>query len=239
MDFIPPAPPPRDEAELFSRARALAGLRLARIAQQRRIEVPAEARRAKGWTGLLLEQALGATAASRAQPDFPELGIEMKSIPVDPSGKPRESTYVCTAPLDGSLPRAWSESWVSQKLRRVLWVPIVSGPGVALGERVVGAPLLWTPDPDEDTLLRADYEELTELIDMGEFGQMDAGRGRAMQLRPKAAHGEDLVWALDGEGQWVRTSPRGFYLRASFTRRLLARRLILPGAGLPAEGPPE
>ncbi|RME23053.1 MAG: DNA mismatch repair endonuclease MutH [Deltaproteobacteria bacterium] len=230
MQFVPPPPPPRDEAELVDRARRLAGLTLGRLAAERRIQVPQDLRRAKGWAGLVLEQALGATASSRALPDFPDLGVELKSIPVDERGRPRESTYVCTAPLDGTMPRQWRRSWVYKKLARVLWIPLVSPRGSGPADRIVGSPVLWTPDADEEAVLRADYEELTELIDMGRVWQLDARRGRALQLRPKGAHGDHLVWALDEEAEWVRTSPRGFYLRARFTGEVLARRLLLPGA---------
>lgn len=229
MDFVPPPAAPVSEEELFQRARALAGRRLGALADLRRVVVPDDPRRAKGWIGLLLEQALGATASSRALPDFPELGIELKSIPVDTRGQPRESTYVCTAPLDGSMPSRWEESWPCKKLRRVLWVPILTPTGSALGERVVGSPLLWSPDPEEEAVLAADYRGLTERIDLGEVWDLDARHGVALQLRPKGAHGEDWVWTLDSEGEWVQTSPRGFYLRASFTRQVLARRLWMPG----------
>lgn len=228
VEFVPPAEPPVSEDQLLERARGLAGATLGLLARQRRIAVPEDLRRAKGWIGMLLEQALGATASSKALPDFPQLGVELKSIPVDPRGKPRESTYVCTAPLDGSMPRAWHASWPCKKLSRVLWVPIVCPPGAPPAERIVGTAVLWTPDADEDAVLRRDYEELTELIDLGELWQVDATRGAALQLRPKGAHGDDLVWALDREGEWIRTSPRGFYLRAGFTGELLARRLLLP-----------
>lgn len=229
MEFVPPADPPRSEEELLERARDLAGMPLGLLARQRRIVVPADLRRAKGWIGMLLEQALGATASSRALPDFPDLGIELKSIPVDPRGKPRESTYVCTAPLDGSMPRAWPQSWVCKKLARVLWVPILTPTGSAPGDRVVGSAVLWTPDEEESAVLARDYRELTELIDMGEHWQLDARRGQALQLRPKGAHGEDWVWALDADGEWVQTTPQGFYLRAGFTAGVLAKRLHLPG----------
>ena len=229
MHFEPPADPPASEQVLLARARRLAGRSLGDLADERRIAVPTDLRRAKGWVGQLLEQALGATASSRPVPDFPELGVELKSIPVDPRGAPRESTYVCTAPLDGSMPRQWSESWVCKKLARVLWIPIVVSPGATPAQRIVGAAVLWTPDAEEHELLRADYEGLTERIDLGEVWDLDARHGVALQLRPKGAHGEDWVWALDSEGEWVQTSPRGFYLRASFTRKVLAKRLLLPG----------
>lgn len=228
MNYVPPATPPTDEAELGARARRLGGRRLADLAEERRIQVPTDPRRAKGWTGHLLEQALGATASSRALPDFPDLGVEMKSLPVDERGHPRESTYVCTAPLDGSMPRRWEESWPRHKLARVLWVPIITPTGCPIGERRVGTPFFWTPEPDQDELLRRDYQQLTERIDRGEVWDLDARHGEALQLRPKGAHGEDWVWALDESGEWVQTSPRGFYLRASFTLDMIRRVLLLP-----------
>lgn len=220
--------PPRDEAELVQRAEALAGRTLAQVAGPLRLPVPDDLRRDKGWIGQTLETALGATAKSRAEPDFPSIGVELKTLPVDPLGRPQESTYVCTAPLDGSLSEGWQRSWVRHKLSRVLWVPIVAEKGTPPGDRVVGAPLLWTPNPEEEAALREDFELLTELISLGELWQIDARKGRYLQLRPKAAHGGEYSWALDEAGAWSQATPQGFYLRARFTKELLARHYRIP-----------
>jgi len=216
-----PISPPESEATLLARAEALAGRELAWLAGREGVSVPEDLRRDKGWIGNLLELALGATAGSRAEPDFPHLGVEMKTLPVDARGRPRESTYVCTAPLDRSMSRSWEQSWVRHKLSRVLWVPILGdGPP---GERIIGAPLLWSPAPDEQAVLRADWIALTEAIDLGETWQLRGRKGQALQLRPKAAHAREMTWVLDDEGEWAQVNPRGFYLRASFTRSILAR----------------
>ena len=219
--------PPASEAELSERANALAGRSLAWVADQRGIGVPANLKRDKGWIGQLLESVLGATAGNRAEPDFPELGIEMKTLPVSPLGMPRQSTYVCTAPLNSSVGAVWKDSWVCHKLARVLWVPIVGKTDTPVGERIVGSPLFWSPDAEEATALQADWEELTELIDRGELWQIDAKRGQYLQLRPKGANAEALVWTLDEEGEWVRDMPRGFYLRARFTTQMLKKHFLL------------
>lgn len=152
----------------------------------------------------------------------------MKTIPISRTGKPRQSTYVCVAPADGSLARTWEESWVRRKLSTVLWVPIVTDPQVPLAHRTVGSPLLWTPDDEEERALRADWEDLSGAIRRGEFWAIDAKRGEVLQLRPKGAKGSDLVWAVDDDGGMVRVQPRGFYLRAGFTGRVLGKRLISP-----------
>jgi len=213
--------PPRDDHELLARTQLLAGRSVQAVAVRFGLPVPASLRAHKGWLGQLLEYALGASAASRAEPDFPHLGIELKSVPVDEAARPRESTYVCVAPLDGSLAVTWEESWVRRKLSRVLFVPIVGdGP---LPSRLIGAPVLWEPDAREDARLRADWEEITGRIVAGDVAGLDGRVGEALQLRPKGASGSDATWTLDGDAEWVQTMARGFYLRRSWTAELLRR----------------
>ena len=220
----PPEPPPTDEAELLYRARTLAGRTVAWVAETFDDEQLALERAGrKGRTGALLEAALGADASTRAEPDFSGLGIELKTIPVDANAKPLETTWVCVAPVDGSLDPAWEQSWARRKLRRVLWIPIVGARGTKPDERVVGGPVLWTPSPEEDAVLREDYEELTELIATGRWDLLSGSLGEALHLRPKAASSRDLSPALNEDGEWIEVNPRGFYLRRSFTSAILAR----------------
>ncbi len=225
--FETPPRPPESIAVLLDRARGLAGWPLGRVARRFGLPVPPDLRRHKGWIGQLLETALGASAGSRAVPDFPHLGVEMKSLPVTAQGRPRESTYVCTAPLDGSLEPTWEESWVRRKLSTVLWVPVVGDAATSPGERVVGTAWLWSPSADEDAALRRDFEQISALIATGELWHLDATHGEVMQLRPKAANRDQGTWALDQDSEWVRANPRGFYLRPAFTRGLLSRALRL------------
>ena len=210
------------------RADACAGRTLAEIAGRLGVPVPPDLRRHKGWVGDLIEKALGAESHGRPGPDFPALGIELKTIPVDTRGKPRESTWVCAADVDGFDLGPWSRSPVRAKLAHVLWMPVLDGP--SLGERRVGAPLLWEPDADEEAVLAHDWRVLSELLADGAVDQWHARHGEALQLRPKAARADDRVWVVDADGEWVSTNPRGFYLRARFTAAILARepRLLAP-----------
>lgn len=53
------------------------------------------------------------------------------------------------------------------KLQRVLWIPVEGERTIPLATRRVGAPLLWSPDEDEERQLRMDWEELMDLIGSG------------------------------------------------------------------------
>ncbi len=223
--MVPLPRPPSTTAELIERVRSLAGRPLGWIAERLNVTAPPDLRRDKGWMGTLLENALGATGGSAAQRDFPELGVELKSIPVTDAGRPRESTFVCTAPLGHELLVDWDQSWLRAKLARVLWVPILGDVHQSPSARVVGTAVLWSPTPTQEGVLRADWEELSDLLGLGHFETLNARWGQALQVRPKAADSHARTWALDADAQWVQVNPRGFYLRKSFTQEILKKAL--------------
>ena len=184
------------------------------------IVLPLDARKGKGAIGQLIERALGATAGSRAAPDFPGLAVELKTLPVDPAGRPRESTFVSSLDL-GAVDRSWPTSSVRHKLARVCWVVVEGDPGVPLEQRRCGASFFWSPSTEEEALLRRDYDDILSLVETG--ARIGGGVGQALQLRPKGRDGKDLRRAINEEGAAVRMAPRAFYLRRSFTEALVLR----------------
>jgi DNA mismatch repair protein MutH len=215
--------PPVDVAELMYRARQLAGLTLGELAGKLELSLPKDLKRDKGMVGQMLEQALGASSGSKAEPDFPQLGIELKTLPVDSAGKPLESTYVCVAALTDLSLQRWQDSWVCRKLQQVLWVPVWAERSLPLAERVIGSAFLWQPDQQQQLLLQQDWEELMELIVLGGIDQIRGAHGKVLQLRPKAANAKALTAAVGSDGQPIQTLPRGFYLKANFTAEILQR----------------
>jgi DNA mismatch repair protein MutH len=209
--------------ELMRRAEALAGRRLGDVAAELKIAVPAHAVRAKGWTGTLLEATLGATAASLPEPDFQNIGVELKTVPLRPDGRPRESTYICTLSPPGGDPPLWENSNVRRKLARVLFVPVVYDTGVGLADRIVAAPMIWSPSREEESALRADWEELMDLACTGRLESITARHGAHLQIRPKAANAAARQRGVGEDGAPADTLPRGFYLRASFTAAIFKR----------------
>ncbi|MFA0350233.1 MutH/Sau3AI family endonuclease, partial [Vibrio sp. 10N.222.55.C6] len=101
------------------------------------------------------------------------------------------------------------------------WIPVEGEREIPLAERHVGSPLLWTPSQAEDELLKRDWEELMELIVLGNVEQITARHGEALHLRPKAANSRVLTEAYGASGKPIKTKPRGFYLRTQFTHKLL------------------
>lgn len=227
VNAISKVTPPTSEAELLQRAHELAGLSIAELAASFSYQTPESLLRDKGWIGQLLESALGATAASLAEPDFQQLGIELKTIPINKQGKPKESTYVCVVPLMDMYQQTWRTSNVWRKLARVLWIPIEAEPTIAIADRKIGSPIIWSPSTIIETQLQQDWEEFAERISLGQIETIDARQGVYLQIRPKAANSHVLCEAIGIEGERILTLPRGFYLRTCFTHQVL--RIIYDG----------
>lgn len=178
--------------------------------------------------GDLLEKALGAEAGSAAVPDFPNLGIELKTIPVSAAGVPRESTFVCTISLADAERARWETSVARAKTAHVLFVPVIGDGKRASHERLIGVPLFWRPTGEQEAILRADFEDAMGVIGSGGIEAITARAGRWLQVRPKAATGSVRTISFGPDGEWIATVPRGFYLRAAFTGAILRDPAALP-----------
>lgn len=199
------------------RCRTLEGLSFGQLAHQLQLQIPEQSFQRKGWVGAALEKALGATAGNLSLPDFVNLGIELKTLPISALGKPAESTFVTSIPLLTLHQQTWETSQCWAKLRRVLWVLVEADPVVPFSHRRIGQAKLWSPSVREQQILEQDWRELSNLVIQGKLHEIDARMGVYLQIRPKAADARSLCYGLDEDGQKILTLPRGFYLRSSFT----------------------
>lgn len=212
--------PPQSEQDLTHRAKFIAGMSLGELADRLAVSVPTNLFHAKGWVGQLLEKALGATAGNLDQPDFEHLGIELKSLPVKANGLPQESTYICRVHLpieefDFYQSRVW------RKCRHILWVPIEASAHIPVTQRKIGTALLWQPDKRIEAILKQDWEELNDMMRLGQFDRLSAHLGTYLQCRPKAANSQQQIYILNEEGVKTPIVPKGFYLRVHLTQHIL------------------
>ena len=212
--------PPRNLSELLARADLLAGKTLSEIAKGWGEQVPVSLVHAKGWIGQLIEKTLGANALNLDQPDFIDLGIELKTLPVTSQGLPCESTYICAATIPCVDP-SWEQSRVWRKMAKILWVPVESNSEKPLLAQRIGTPILWSPTPDIAKQLQQDWEELTELMTLGHFEELSAHKGKYLQIRPKAANAKTFIQVIDHLGHNISIVPKGFYLRPLLTRQIV------------------
>ncbi len=218
-----PPGPPASLVELDARCIAIAGRTVGEVARMYGYRVPRTLQTNKGFIGQIAEIALGASAGTDPEPDFPSLGIELKTLPVREGGRTLEATYICTARLTGTESLDFAESYVMKKLARVLFLPVMDDGHTPLTERRFGMSFLWSPDPDEMGVLREDFVRLQARVRMGESDDITTRDGVALHLRPKAMNRHDLTTGVSDEGWVVALRPKAWYLRPDFTAGLVAR----------------
>lgn len=207
------------EQALLRLARGFAGHTLGELAHELQLPLPVSPARAKGFAGRLMERALGVRESAERATDFPS--CELKTLPVDARGRPRESTFVCHVLLPKLVEVDWEQSRARAKLARVLFLPIEATRAVPFAERRVGCAFLWVMSPAQEATLREDYVRIADRVAGGQLESFDARLGVALQMRPKAAHAGVRVRAYGLDDGPVAVLPRAFYLRASFTAQLV------------------
>src|SRR3990167_6150507 len=208
------------EEQLLQYCFMLEGMTLLQLAVLTGQTIPKLAIQRKGWAGCLIERFLGATAGTQALPDFLELGIELKTIPIGKLGIPLESTYISKISLQTVYKEHWETSSCYQKIKKILWVPIEGECTLSYQARRIGRAFLWSPNASQLMILQQDWYDITSMIIIGDIELLHAGIGQYLHVRPKAANSKSLCYASNAYGEKIHTLPRGFYLRRAFTKQL-------------------
>lgn len=213
--------------QLLIKCNNIAGITIEELAKLLNIMPPSSLNNHKGWIGQLLELYLNATGGNLPTTDFPHLGIELKTIPINPKTlQPLESTFVCSARFNQPV-TSWEQSLVKLKLSNVLWIPIESTSQLSLIKRRIGIAFLWQPTINQIQILQQDWQELTEMLQLGKINLLSAKYGQYLQIRPKAANCKNnLANYITNDGIAIKTVQRGFYLRAKFTKTILANYFV-------------
>ncbi len=211
--------------ELTENLKRIVGHSIAELAKDMNLPLPISPLHGKGFTGELIEKCLGASAQNLPIPDFPKLGVELKTIPVDDELKPLESMFLCYAPISDIRHLSFENSSLYTKIKRMLFVLVSASRDKDYVDRYVVGYFFYAPTPEEIEIIRNDFNEIYELIKTGNIDKVNARLGSIIQMRPKAANGRALTECVGPTGEIIKTRPRGFYMRRSFSERLIAQHL--------------
>ncbi|WP_236260982.1 DNA mismatch repair endonuclease MutH [Pantoea sp. SoEX] len=213
---------PKNEFTLLSRAQALAGFTIGNLARNADLLVPSDLKINKGWIGRLIEIYLGVISYNKSEQDFIDLGIELKTIPIDSLGNPTENTFICTASLIKNKNTTWRTSNIKNRLSKILWIPIEGDKNIPLKIRRIGRPFLWSPSIKEDMMLRKDWEEIMNLIIFGKINHINKYTGLLLQLGAKTLNSKLLNKDIENKDMIILTLPRKFYLKKFFTKIIIS-----------------
>ena len=212
---------PKTRADLIKRLDLIMGRSLSELAFLSGVDSPYNNRAGKGFAGQLTEIFLGADAGTLSEPDFTNLGIELKTLPVGFDLMPAQSTFLCMADLNPERFIPFEQSHLYHKLRHMLFVILLAPKGAKITERRILGYFFFKPDNQTLKLFEQDYNEFNELILNASAREIDGSAGNVIQMRPKAAASSEYIKVRDVSGNFTTTYPRAYYLRPWFTKKLM------------------
>lgn len=189
--------------------------------------------KAVGKTGVghLVEWFLGKPPNSSDEPDIPELGIEVKTIPLELRGKgikslgPKEPTSLTMIDFARVAEQEWNQAYVRKKLQRILWVPYVHD----YDDKRLHSfrePFLWTPPEGDLPQYEEDYGIVRTTIREGRPHELSEQLSVVLAARRKGQKGSTTTYL------GVKASTRAWALKSAYTGTLLNRQQGLPALSI-------
>lgn len=211
---------PETMEELLSRLNNLVGRSIGELALLAGVPLPVNNLASKGFAGQLVELFLGANAHNLSLPDFTQLNLEMKTIPLGVNLTPVESTFICATDLKSESFVPFEQSPLCHKLSNVLFVMLLAPKNFPMAERRILGYFFFKPNAEQLRIIKDDYQDFSDLVCSGQSESITGTMGSIIQMRPKGINGESLVQSRDSDGSLIYIKPRGFYLRRSFSSQL-------------------
>lgn len=214
------------ETDLMSHARKLQGKTAAEIA---RLVGDAGFTKqpkptGKSGTGPLVERFFGLKPNNQSEPDFPRLGIELKTLPMKQVSRGwtvKEPTSISMIDYHAVDAQSWAEAKVRPKIAKILWVPYEHHQEDIRKSRF-RAPFLWTPSRDDWTLFEVDYATVRGRVQAGRAHELSETLSRVLSARRKGAKNQ----MTSQPHSQVKASSRAWALKTNFTRPILTRHVL-------------
>jgi DNA mismatch repair protein MutH len=125
--------------------------------------------------------------------EFKEFGIEIKVVPVKASGVVKESMSFAGFRHRDLILQDWDTSEFRLQTDRLLIVPIREpARGVRSAEWTLGRPFFWSPDSEQEGIMRSEWSRYRRLIATGHADDLPtAAETRMVHVRPKARDSTD------------------------------------------------
>ncbi|WP_168892811.1 MutH/Sau3AI family endonuclease [Enterobacteriaceae endosymbiont of Plateumaris pusilla] len=207
------------EKILLLRASLITGHYLINIAKWLNYNIPINLNKDKGWIGKLIElYLLGNKQKNTFNQDIPQIGIEIKTIPIDEKGNTINDTFICSFPLINKKVFIWNKSKLYKKLSKILWIPIITkSKNTPLSMRVIGKPIIWKPSKKDYKKLYNDWIGLITLFISGNIENINYYNGTILVVKTKSKKNK-LIKTINKDNNIILTKSRAFYLKKNFTK---------------------
>ncbi len=178
----------------------------------------------KGASGLIVENILGIKNNNVDGPDIPEIGCEVKILPLqrnkDGSIKAKEPTAIQAINYCEVAKETWETAKLRNKINLTFWVVyLAKADGIKKEQKdyVIVDYFLDTPTDIQNGVFKTDWEEIQSYIIRGDADKLSCSMGTYLEPKTKGANSADKTYAPDGKGGLTRARRRAFYYKKNFT----------------------
>lgn len=212
------------EDAVLRRLKTYEGKTLAQVAKT--LGVPLS--RAKSGAAVLVRRAIGVLDDKASIEEFKERGIQIKIVPISPSGRPYEAMSFPKFNHMEVWKEEWEESDLLQQLDRMLIIPLIrSERGTAKEKQVWGRAFFWSPTADQLNGIECEWRDYGRRIQAGEAKTLPgSSQTKYIHVRPHARDSRDTEQA-PRVGQVVK---KCFWLNPDFIARIVKENSGVPKA---------
>lgn len=178
----------------------------------------------KGASGLIVENLLGIKNNNIDDADIPEIGCEIKVLPLQKNRngiiKPKEPTAIQLINYCEVSGEHWETAKIRRKITLTLWIAYLAKEnGLSKSQedyRIIDY-YLERPSEADQAVFKQDWEFIQNYINLGKADKLSCSMGTYIEPKTKGANSDDKRDAPDGKGGLPRARRRAFYYKKNYT----------------------
>lgn len=191
-------------------------------------------RMVKGASGLIVENLLGIENNNRDEADIPEIGCEIKILPLQKnrngSIKAKEPTAIQMINYMEVAKETWETAKLRGKIALTFWVVYLAkenGHSLNQNDYKIVDYFLDHPNDIQNGIFKKDWEEIQTYIKAGRADQLSCSMGEYLEPKTKGANNQDTTDAPNGKGGTLKARRRAFYYKKNYTNTAIIPNLDL------------
>ena len=188
----------------------------------------------KGASGLIVENLLGIKNNNRADADIPEIGCEIKILPlqVNRNGdiKAKEPTAIQAINYFDVAKESWETANLRKKITLTFWIVYLAkekGKSLNQDDYVILDYFLDYPNDFQISIFKKDWENIQDFIVRGLADKLSCSMGEYIEPKTKGKNNQDVTDAPDGKGGRIKARRRAFYYKKNYTNNNIIPNLDL------------
>ena len=178
----------------------------------------------KGASGLIIENILGIRNNNIDDADLPEIGCEIKVLPlqINTNGevKAKEPTAIQMINYITVSRENWENAKIRKKISLTFWIVYLAkekGSKLHQDDYIIIDYFLDKPDFETEKIFKKDWEVIQEFIIQGKADKLSCSMGTYIEPKTKGANNKDMTIAPDGKGGTTKARRRAFYYKKHYT----------------------